>query len=65
MECEMKSLVRNDKTNRESEFLDMQAEISRRAYELYTERGYQDGHELEDWLQAEAELMQSTHGKAA
>lgn len=31
-------------------------EISRRAYEIYLERGAQPGHELEDWLQAEREL---------
>ena len=61
----MKSPVRNDKTDRESEFLDMQTEISRRAYEIYTSRGYQDGHELEDWLQAEAEVTETVHGKAA
>ena len=27
-----------------------------RAYELYDQRGRQDGHALEDWFQAEAEL---------
>ncbi len=30
--------------------------IARRAYELYLERGGQDGHDVEDWLRAEAEL---------
>ncbi|HEY6250839.1 MAG TPA: DUF2934 domain-containing protein [Candidatus Angelobacter sp.] len=30
--------------------------IHRRAYQLYEDRGRQDGHDLEDWLQAEAEL---------
>ena len=34
------------------------AEISARAYQLYLERGRQDGHEVDDWLQAEYELMQ-------
>jgi len=33
--------------------------IRRRAYELYEERGYVDGFELEDWAQAEAELLNS------
>ena len=32
------------------------AEIRRRAYEIYLERGEQPGSELEDWLQAEREL---------
>jgi len=31
-------------------------EIARRAYEIYLERGARDGHDVEDWLQAEAEL---------
>jgi outer membrane protein TolC len=31
-------------------------EIRRRAYEIYLERGEQQGRELEDWLQAEREL---------
>jgi ribosomal protein L7/L12 len=30
--------------------------IRARAYELFLERGGQHGHELEDWLRAEAEL---------
>jgi hypothetical protein len=32
------------------------AEIKRRAYEIYRERGEQPGRELNDWLQAEREL---------
>ena len=31
-------------------------EIRRRAYEIYLERGEQQGRELDDWLQAEREL---------
>ena len=31
-------------------------QIRQRAYELYVARGQEDGHELEDWLQAEAEI---------
>lgn len=33
-------------------------EISRRAYQIYLDRGAQDGHDRDDWLQAEYELMQ-------
>jgi hypothetical protein len=32
-------------------------EIRFRAYELYEKRGRGDGHALDDWLQAEAELL--------
>jgi hypothetical protein len=31
-------------------------DIAARAYELYEERGSEDGHALRDWLDAEAEL---------
>jgi Protein of unknown function (DUF2934) len=34
----------------------LEEEIRRRAYELYEERGRQDGHDLDDWLRAEAEI---------
>ena len=30
--------------------------IRTRAYELYVERGMEDGHEIEDWLRAEEEV---------
>lgn len=38
-------------------------EIRSRAYEIYVERGKHDGRELEDWLQAKAEL-EKPRGKA-
>jgi len=31
-------------------------DIARRAYELYLERGGQDGADVDDWLRAEQEL---------
>lgn len=34
----------------------LEAEIRRRAYELYEERGREDGRDFEDWLRAEEEL---------
>ena len=34
-----------------------QDEIAQRAYELYLQRGSVPGHETDDWLQAEAELL--------
>jgi hypothetical protein len=32
--------------------------ISEAAYYLYTQRGYDEGYALDDWLQAEAEVEQ-------
>ncbi len=37
---------------------DLQEQIRCRAYELYEQRGREDGHELDDWLQAESEVTQ-------
>jgi len=31
-------------------------QIEKRAYELYLERGCEDGHDLTDWLAAQIEL---------
>jgi hypothetical protein len=39
---------------------DLEAEIRRRAYELYEQRGYTPGHEHEDWLVAEREVLSRT-----
>ena len=35
----------------------LQEEIRIRAYQLYEERGYTPGHEDEDWLVAEREIL--------
>lgn len=35
--------------------------IAKRAYELYEQRGRQDGRELEDWLEAEEIVMREIH----
>ena len=38
--------------------LELNEEIIRqRAYQLFEERGCESGHELDDWLQAEAEVL--------
>lgn len=37
---------------------EIEAAIRRRAQEIYQQHGSVPGHELEDWLQAEAEVMQ-------
>ena len=32
-------------------------EIAQRAYEIFVARGGEPGHEIDDWLQAESELL--------
>ena len=48
-----------DKSARQarSPFDDLQARITARAYELYAERGYRTGCALEDWVDAEREIL--------
>lgn len=36
-------------------------QIARKAFELWEERGRQDGHALRDWLDAEAQVMEPCH----
>ena len=36
---------------------EVRARISLRAYEIYLSRGGESGSELEDWLQAESEVL--------
>jgi len=40
------------------------AEIRRRAYEIYLQRGEQPGRELDDWVQAERELASGVLSRA-
>ena len=43
----------------------LQDEIARRAYELYEAREYVDGFDIEDWLQAEQDIVGSTPASKA
>ena len=36
---------------------DLHVLMAKRAYELYSERGYRDGSALDDWLDAEREIL--------
>ena len=38
--------------------LELEHQIRLPAYELYEERGREDGHELDDWLRAEEEITE-------
>ena len=40
----------------EPQAIELEHQVRLRAYELYEERGREDGHELEDWLRAEEEI---------
>jgi len=43
----------------------LEEDIRRRAYALYEQRGREDGHDVDDWLRAEAELTAQTMKTAA
>ena len=45
------------------EIKDIQQRIQERAYELFVEGGCEHGHDLEHWLQAEAELTAKVDDK--
>jgi hypothetical protein len=42
-----------------------EAGIARRAFELYSDRGCEDGHDVDDWLNAERELRHASSSSAA
>ena len=54
-----KSKVREPRSGKASLPTDIEQRIRRRAYELYEQRGREDGRDLEDWLQAEEEIKQT------
>jgi hypothetical protein len=51
----MKADSQNKRAAKETPSLS-QDEIRRRAFELFEERGGQEGQELENWLRAESEI---------
>lgn len=42
-----------------------EGDIARRAFELYCDRGCEDGHDVDDWLTAERELRDAASPSAA
>ena len=50
------SLVKPPQLLRAS-FEDLHERITARAYELYAQRGWREGHALDDWLDAERENL--------
>jgi len=43
----------------------LEEEIRRLAFEIYVDHGREDGHDLDDWLLAEAEILGSRVKAAA
>ena len=43
----------------------IESDIARRAFELYCDRGCEDGHDVDDWLNAERELSEASRSSAA
>ena len=41
----------------DEQFQDIHARISERAYALYEKHGREDGHALENWLEAEQQVL--------
>jgi hypothetical protein len=60
----MKPSQRSEPTSKIPDPTALEEQIRRRAYALYEARGREDGHDLEDWLHAEAEIV-GTRRKAA
>ncbi len=44
---------------------DVQEQIRIRAYQLFEQRGRKDGHDLDDWLKAEAEVIRQARTAVA
>jgi len=44
---------------------EIKEQIRLRAYKLFEERGGNDGHEIDDWLQAESEVTRQAVNKIA
>lgn len=38
-------------------FEDLGSRLAERAYEIYVQRGKEDGHDIEDWLEAERQIL--------
>ena len=60
----MKPSQRSEPAGKIPDPAQLEEQIRHRAYMLYELRGRQDGHALDDWLQAEAEIL-GTQRKAA
>ena len=64
-EIEKKPSTPAPKSGESSVLIPSEQQIQQRAYELYEQRGRTDGHELDDWLQAEREIKGTQANAAA
>jgi len=53
------------KSDEPTVLIPIEQQIQQRAYELYEERGRPDGHDVDDWLQAESEIKGTQANAAA
>jgi hypothetical protein len=53
-------MARSTKSVQTNELSPSASDIARRAFELYCARGYENGQDVQDWLQAERELREAT-----
>jgi DUF2934 family protein len=53
----MTTTTRSARTIPISDRTQLERQIRLRAYAIYESRGREDGHDLDDWLQAEAEIL--------
>ena len=60
---QLKLIRREPQSN--SSFSTTEEVIAQRAYALYLSRGAEDGHDVEDWLQAEREIQEAKNAKSA
>ena len=51
------TLISKTAKHAQSSFDDLHAHITTRAYELYIQRGYREGCAMDDWLDAEREIV--------
>jgi hypothetical protein len=63
-EIEKKQSTLAPKADEPTILIPIEQQIQKRAYELYEQRGRTDGHELDDWHQAECEIK-GTQANAA
>ena len=57
---ERKAMVTRKRERRQDQTLlsdDLRARVAAQAYSFYERRGYQDGYDLEDWLEAERRIL--------
>ena len=54
-----KSRSRQPRTTKTAQSTDIEDRIRPRAYQLYEQRGTADGFALDDWLQADAEVLRA------